>query len=141
MTDYVESARRQTRFVTLLASIMGGIALLLACVGIYAVTMYSVLQRMREIGVRTALGAAPRQLFALVLRQSMFPIAIGLLAGFLLSLLLTPFLSSLLFGVRPTDTPTFVIGALILSTAGLIACLLPARRATRVDPMIALRYE
>src|SRR6266481_2353046 len=141
MTDYVESARRQTRFVTLLAGIMGGIALLLACTGIYAVTMYSVLQRMREIGVRTALGAAPRQLFALVLRQSMLPIALGLLAGLVLSLLLTPLLSSLLFGVRPTDIPTFVIGALMLSTAGLIACLLPARRATRVDPMIALRYE
>jgi putative ABC transport system permease protein len=141
MTDYVESARRQTRFVTLLAGIMGGIALLLACIGIYAVTMYSVLQRMREIGVRTALGAAPRQLFALVLRQSMLPIALGLLAGFALALLLTPFLSSLLFGVRPTDISTFCVGALILSTAGLIACLLPARRATRVDPVIALRYE
>jgi putative ABC transport system permease protein len=120
---------------------MGGIALLLACIGIYAVTMYSVLQRMREIGVRTALGASPRQLFALVLRQSMLPIALGLLAGLVLSLLLTPLLSSLLFGVRPTDIPTFGVGALILSTAGLIACLLPARRATRVDPMIALRYE
>ncbi len=141
MADYVESARRQTRFVTLLAGIMGGIALLLACIGIYAVTMYSVLQRMREIGVRTALGAAPRQLFALVLRQSMLPIALGLLAGFVLSLLLTPFLSSLLFGVRSTDITTFGVSALILSTAGLIACLLPARRATRVDPMIALRYE
>ena len=141
MTDYVESARRQMRFVTLLAGIMGGIALLLACIGIYAVTMYSVLQRMREIGLRTALGAAPRQLFALVLRQSMLPIALGLLAGLVLSLLLTPLLSSLLFGVRPTDIPTFGAGALILSTAGLIACLLPARRATRVDPMIALRYE
>jgi putative ABC transport system permease protein len=141
MTDYVESARRQARFVTMLAGIMGGIALLLACIGIYAVTMYSVLQRMREIGVRTALGAAPCQLFALVLRQSMFPIALGLLAGFVLSLLLTPFLSSLLFGVRPTDITTFGVSALILSTAGLIACLLPARRATRVDPMVALRYE
>jgi putative ABC transport system permease protein len=141
MTDYVESARRQTRFVTLLAGIMGGIALLLACIGIYAVTMYSVLQRMREIGVRTAMGATPRQLFALVLRQSMLPIGLGLLAGFVLSLMLTPFLSSLLIGVRPTDIPTFGAGALILSTAGLIACLLPAQRATRVDPMIALRYE
>jgi putative ABC transport system permease protein len=141
MTDYVESARRQARFVTLLAGVMGGIALLLACTGIYAVTMYSVLQRTREIGIRTALGGAPRQLFALVVRQTMLPVAQGLLAGFVLSLLLTPFLSSLLFGVRPTDVPTFGAGALILSTAGLIACFLPARRAARVDPMIALRYE
>ena len=141
MTEYVESARRQTRFVTLLAGVMGGIALLLACIGIYAVTMYSVLQRMREIGVRTALGAAPRQLFALVLQQSMMPIALGLLGGFVLALQLTPFLSSLLFGVRPTDISTFSIGALLLSTAGFVACLLPARRATRVDPVIALRNE
>jgi putative ABC transport system permease protein len=87
------------------------------------------------------LGAAPRQLFALVLGQSMLPIALGLLAGLVLSLLLTPLLSSLLFGVRPTDILTFVIVALVLSTAGLIACLLPVRRAMRVDPMIALRYE
>jgi predicted permease len=141
MMDYVESARRQTRFVTLLAGVMGGIALLLACIGIYAVTMYSVLQRMREIGVRTALGAEPGQLFALVLRQSMMPIALGLLAGFVLALQLTPFLSSLLFGVRPTDILTFIAGAVLLCGAGLMACLLPARRATRVDPVIALRYE
>ena len=141
MTEYVGSARRQARFVTLLAGVMGGIALLLACVGIYAVTMYSGLQRMHEIGVRTALGARPRQLFALVLRQSMLPVALGILIGFVLSLMLTPFLSSLLFGVRPTDIATFGMGALILSTAGLIACLLPARRATQVDPIIALRYE
>jgi putative ABC transport system permease protein len=141
MTDYLESARRQTRFVTLLAGVMGGMALFLACIGIYAVTMYSVLQRMREIGVRTALGAPPRQLFALVLRQSMTPITLGLLAGFVLALQLTPFLSSLLFGVQPTDMSTFIACALLLSSAGLIACLLPARRATRVDPVIVLRYE
>lgn len=141
MADYVESARRQTRFVTLLAGVMGGMALLLACIGIYAVTMYSVLQRMREIGVRTALGAAPGQLFTLVLQQSMFPITLGLLAGFVLALQLTPFLSSLLFGVQPTDIGTFITGALLLCGAGFMACLLPARRATRVDPVIALRYE
>jgi predicted permease len=141
MTDYVESARRQTRFVTLLAGILGGIALLLACIGIYAVSMYSVLQRMREIGVRTALGAAPGQLFALILRQSMLPITLGLFAGFILALLLSPFLSSMLFGVRPADIPTFGVCALLLSAAGLIACLLPAWRATRVDPLVALRYE
>jgi len=141
MTDYLESARRQTRFVTLLAGIMGGIALLLACIGIYAVTMYSVLQRMREMGVRMALGAAPGELFAMILRQSMLPIAIGLFAGFVLALLLTPLLSSLLFGVRPTDASAFCAGALVLAAAGLLACLLPARRATRIDPVLALHYE
>jgi putative ABC transport system permease protein len=141
MTEYVESARKQARFVTLLAGIMAGIALSLACIGIYAVTMYSGLQRMHEIGVRAALGARPLQLFALVMRQSMLPVVLGISIGFVLSLMLTPFLSSLLFGVRPTDLATFGAGALLLSASALVACLLPARRATRVDPTVALRYE
>jgi putative ABC transport system permease protein len=141
MREYVESARRQARFVTLLAGIMAGIALSLACIGIYAVTMYSGLQRMHEIGIRAALGARPLQLFALVTRESMLPVVLGISIGFVLALMLTPFLSSLLFGVRPTDFATFGAGALLLSASALIACLLPARRATRVDPTVALRYE
>jgi len=141
MTDYVESARRQTRFVTLLAGVMAGIALLLACTGIYAVTTYSVVQRTGELGIRTALGAQSGELFALVLRQSMLPVALGISIGFVLSLLLTPLLSTLLFGVRPTDALTYVAGAFLLSAAALIASVLPARRTLRVDPMVALRYE
>jgi len=141
MTEYVESARQQTRFVTLLAGVMAGIALLLACTGIYAVTTYSVVQRTSELGIRTALGAQSRELFALVLRQSMLPVALGISIGFVLSLLLTPLLSTLLFGVRPTDALTYVAGAFLLSAAALIASVLPARRTMRVDPMVALRYE
>jgi len=141
MTEYVESALKQTRFVTLLAGVMAGIALLLACTGIYAVTMYSVVQRTSELGIRTALGAESNQLFALVVRQSMFPVALGISIGFVLSLLLTPLLSTLLFAVRPSDALTYVVGALLLSVSALIACFLPARRTLRVDPMVALRYE
>jgi len=141
MTGYVESARRQTRFVTLLAGVMAGIALLLACTGIYAVTTYSVVQRTSELGIRTALGAQSGELFALVLRQSMLPVAIGISIGFVLSLLLTPLLSTLLFGVRPSDALTYVAGAFLFSAAALIASVLPARRTMRVDPMVALRYE
>ena len=141
MTEYVESARRQTRFVTLLAGVMAGIALLLACTGIYAVTTYSVVQRTSELGIRTALGAQSRELFALVLRQSMLPVALGISIGLVLSLLFTPLLSTLLFGVRPTDALTYVAGAFLLSAAALIASVLPARRTMRVDPMVALRYE
>jgi putative ABC transport system permease protein len=141
MTEYVESARRQTRFVTSLAGVMAGIALLLACTGIYAVTTYSVVQRTTELGIRTALGAPSGELFRLVLRQSMLPVALGISIGVVLSLLLTPLLSSLLFGVRPADAPTYVAAALLLSAAALIASVLPARRTMRVDPMVALRYE
>ena len=141
MVDYVESARKQTRFVTLLAGVMAGIALLLACTGIYAVTTYSVVQRTVELGIRTALGAQSGELFALVLRQSMLPVALGISAGFILSLLLTPLLSTLLFGVHPTDAPTYIAVALLLSASALIASFLPARRTMRVDATVALRYE
>jgi putative ABC transport system permease protein len=141
MTNYVESARRQTRFVTLLAVVMGIIALLLACTGIYAVTTYSVVQRTNELGIRTALGAQSRQLFTLVLSQSMLPVALGISMGSLLSLLLTPLLSTLLFGVHPADAPTYIAVAFLLSASALIASLLPARRTMRVDPTVALRYE
>jgi len=141
MGDYVESARKQTRFVTLLAGVMAGIALLLACTGIYAATTNSVVQRTSELGIRTSLGAQPGELFALVLRQSMFPVALGISAGFILSFLLTPLLSSLLFGVHPTDGPTYIAVALLLSSSALIASFLPARRTMRVDPTVALRYE
>jgi predicted permease len=141
MADYVASARKQTRFVTLLAGVMAGIALLLACTGIYAVTSYSVVQRTVELGIRTALGAQPGALFALVLRQSMLPVALGICAGFVSSLLLTPLLSTLLFGVHPADAATYIAVALILSASALIASFLPARRRMRVDPTVALRCE
>ena len=141
MTHYVESARRQTRFVTLLAGVMAGIALLLACTGIYAVTMYSVVQRTSELGIRTALGAQTSQLFGTVVRQSMIPVALGISIGFVFSVLLTPLLSKLLFGVHPTDVGTYVGGAILLSVSALVASFLPARRTMRMDPMVALRYE
>jgi len=141
MTAYVESARKQTRFVTLLAGVMAGIALLLACSGIYAVAMYSVVQRTSELGIRTALGAQSGELFAMIVRQNMLPVALGISIGFILSLLLTPLLSTLLFGVHPTDIPTYIVVALLLSSSALTASFLPARRTMRVDPTVALRYE
>jgi putative ABC transport system permease protein len=100
-----------------------------------------VVQRTSELGIRTALGAQSGELFELVLRQSMLPVAIGISIGFVLSLLLAPLLSTLLFGVHPTDALTYVASAFLLSAAALIASVLPARRTMRVDPMVALRYE
>jgi putative ABC transport system permease protein len=141
MAAYVESARKQTRFVTWLAGVMAGIALLLACTGIYAVATYSVVQRTSELGIRSVLGAQSGELFAMILRQSMLPVALGVSIGFVLSLLLTPMLSTQLFGVHPTDAPTYIAVALLLSSSALIASFLPARRTMRVDPIVALRYE
>jgi putative ABC transport system permease protein len=125
----------------LLAGAMAILALALASIGIYGVTSYSVSQRRNEIGVRMALGAQSRDILKLVLSRGMVSVIAGISVGFAISWLLTPALSSLLFGVRPTDLPTFAAVAIFLSAAGLFACYVPARRAMRVDPMTALRDE
>jgi putative ABC transport system permease protein len=141
LDDYVEKARRPARFTSTLAGIMAVIAVFLACTGIYGVASYSVLQRTSEIGVRMALGARRTEIFAMILRNGMLPVTGGVLAGLALSLLLTPLLSRLLFGVRPVDAATLAATGALLFGVGALACYLPARRATRLDPVVALRYE
>jgi putative ABC transport system permease protein len=141
LDEYVRQARAPTRFTMLLAGALAALALVLASIGIYGVTSYSVSQRRNEIGIRMALGAQPRDVVHLVLGQGMAPVIAGISLGFAISWLLTPALSSLLFGVRPTDLMTFAAVAAFLFSVGLLACYVPARRAMRVDPMTALRYE
>jgi putative ABC transport system permease protein len=141
MNAYVEKARRSARFTSTLAGIMAAIAVLLACTGIYSVASYSVLQRTGEIGVRMALGAKPAEIFAMIMRQSILPVLAGMCAGLALSLGLTPLLSHLLFGVRPSDPLTIAAAGILLFGIGMLACYLPARRATQLDPIAALRYE
>jgi putative ABC transport system permease protein len=141
LNDYVEIARRPTRFISTLAGIMAAIAVLLACSGIYGVASYSVLQRTTEIGIRMALGARPREVFAMILRQNVLPVLSGLVVGLGLCLALTPLLSRLLFGVRPGDPATVAAAGVLLFSVGALACCLPARRATRLDPIDALRHE
>ena len=141
MEEYVEQARSSARFTMLLAAALGGLALVLASIGIYGVTSYSVAQRKNEIGIRRALGAEARDILQLVLGQGMVSVFAGVAMGLALSLILTPMLSSLLFGVRPTDFITFFAVAFFLSAVALLACYIPARRAVRVDPIVALRYE
>jgi len=139
--EYVEKARAQTRFVTVLAAALAAIALLLASIGIYGVTAYSVTQRTSEFAIRLALGARSGDIRRLVLRQSMLPVVVGLLAGFLLALSLTPLLAGLLYGVHPGDLLTFASISGFLGAVGALACYIPTSRAIKVDPMIALRYE
>ncbi len=124
-----------------LASIFGLIALLLAAVGLYGLMSFAVSQRIREMGIRTALGASPADLIRLILNSGSRMVLIGLGAGALISLLAARPISSLLYGVGGFDWLTLGAVALILATVAMAACYLPARRASRTDPMVALRYE
>ena len=129
------------RFNLMLLACFGIVALLLATAGVFGVMAYSVSRRTREIGVRVALGASSRTVLTMILGQGLRTILIGIAIGLVGSLVLTRTLESLLFGVTATDPVTFATVILLLMTAALLACYIPARRATRVDPMIALRYE
>ena len=125
----------------LLLGIFGGLALLLAAIGIYGVISYSVTQRTHEMGLRIALGAKPGDLAALIVRQGMKLALVGVAVGTAASLGLTQLMSSLLYGVRPNDPITLVGGALLLAAVALLGCYIPARRAAKVDPIVALRQE
>jgi predicted permease len=131
----------QSRLWGLLFGIFSTIALVLAAAGIYGVMAYFVTQRTREIGIRMALGAQWRDVLKLVLRSGMSLVLIGLIIGLAGALALTRLMRTLLFEVSPTDPITFVAVALCIILAALLACYIPARRATKVDPLVALRYE
>ena len=131
----------EPRFRTLLLGLFSAIALLLAAIGIFGVISFSVSLRTREIGVRMALGATPKSIRHLVVGESAKLVLLGLAAGIPAALILTHFLSALLFGVTPTDPLTFIGVALLLMLVALAAAYLPARRAIRIDPMVALRCE
>jgi predicted permease len=129
------------RFLMTLMTIFAGLALALAAVGIYGVISYSVSQRTHEVGVRMALGATRGIVLQMIVRQGLRLALIGTALGLLGALLLTRLLKSMLFGVKPTDPVTFVAVSILLAAVALLASYLPARRATKVDPMVALRYE
>ena len=141
MDQLVAESNAAPRFQTLLLGIFGGLGLVLAVIGIYGVISYSVSQRTREMGIRLALGAKPAEVLRLILGQGLKLALAGVVVGVIASLAVTRLMSSLLFGVSATDPLTFVGVAVALTLAAVAACYIPARRATRVDPLVALRYE
>ncbi|HEY9231340.1 MAG TPA: ABC transporter permease [Blastocatellia bacterium] len=141
MNQLLSDVVAEPRFHTMLLVSFGAVALLLSAVGIYSVVSYVVTQRTHEFGIRMALGAQPRDVLKLVIAQGLRQVLLGVAIGLAAALALTRWLRSLLFGVSATDAPTFVAITFLLIGVALVACYLPARRATRVDPMIALRSE
>ena len=141
MEQYLAGSAKEMRFQTLLLVAFGAAAALLAVVGIYGVARYSVAQRTHEIGVRIALGATPGGVTRMVLGGAWRMAAAGLVAGIGLAYGVTRFLASLLYGVKPTDTWTYIVVSTALAVVVLAASYLPARRASRVDPVVALRHE
>jgi putative ABC transport system permease protein len=141
MDDVLSRAQARPRFLTLLLTLFSLVALAIATVGIYGVVSYSVERRTKEFGLRMVLGAQSGDVLGLVMKQGTAMIAIGVACGLVLALFITRLMASLLFGVTPSDLATFASVTALLFGVALAACYIPARRATRVDPIQTLRYE
>ena len=141
MTEWISTSTAEPRYRTTLFGLFAALAMMLAATGIYGVMSYSVAQRTHEIGVRMALGAQRVDVLKLVVGQGMVLTCVGVILGLLGAFALTRVMSTLLFGITAKDPLTFVIVAALLLAVAFFACFVPARRATKVDPLIALRYE
>ncbi|MGH9961514.1 MAG: ABC transporter permease, partial [Pyrinomonadaceae bacterium] len=141
MDELLSRTLSEAKFSLLLFGLFAGLALVLAAIGIYGVMATAVTQRTHEIGLRMALGAQKRDVLRLILGQGMLLVLIGVAVGLASAVAMTRLMETLLFGVSPTDPTTLAVITLLLAVVALLACYIPARRATRVDPLVALRYE
>jgi len=141
LDQYMASSVAEPKFSALLIGLFAGLALILSCIGLYGVMSYVVSQRTRELGIRMALGAQTRDLLKLVVKQGIGLTLLGSAIGVAGAGALTRMMKSWLFGVSPTDPLTFAVAALLLTIVALLSCWIPARRATKVDPITALRFE
>jgi len=141
LLDLVAESNAPRRLAATLIAVFAALALVLAAVGIYGVMSYAVAQRTQEIGLRMALGARREDILGMVLRSGTVMAVTGVAIGFVAALALARLIKSLLFQTSATDPPTFSIVPVVLGAVALFACWLPARRATKVDPLVALRYE
>jgi putative ABC transport system permease protein len=139
--EYLRLELLPQRIAAALAGVCGLIGLALAAIGIFGMMSYAITQRTHEIGIRRALGAQNSDVLRLVMRQGVVILAAGLSLGLLGSLAVTRLLTGLLYGISPTDPLTLIGVSLLLTSAALLACYLPARKATTVDPLVALRHE
>ena len=141
MTDVVRDTVAPRKFNTLVLTLFSAIAMMLAALGIYGVMAYSVAQRTHEVGIRMALGAQKGDVLGLILRKGLILTLTGVAIGLAIALVLTRLMTTLLFGIAPTDATTFVAVSVLLIIVAMFACYIPARRATKVDPLVALHYE
>jgi putative ABC transport system permease protein len=141
MRDVIEETTAPRQFTTALLGVFAAIALVLATLGIYSVISYSIALRTQEIGIRMALGAQRSSILRMVIGKGITLTMIGALIGLSAAFVLTRWMASMLFGVSASDPAAYVLVFLVAVSAALLACLIPARRATRVDPLVALRYE
>jgi len=141
MNVVIENTVKDKSLNTTLLTVFAGVSLLLAVIGVYGVMSYTVAQHTREIGIRMALGAQSRSILKLVVGRGLVLVTAGIVIGVLASFGLTRFIENMLFGVTPTDPLTFVMIVALLGFVALLACLIPAQRAMRVDPIVVLRHQ
>jgi predicted permease len=139
--EQINKTLSQERLFARLTSLFGALAMLLACIGIYGVMAFAVTQRTREIGIRMALGASRGEVAEMVMRETLALVGIGMLVGIIVALGAARLVSSMLYGIKPDNLLTIAVAALLMVGAALFAAYFPTRRAMRVDPMVALRYE